>query len=185
MKLGRNSLLALAIAASMATGMATGVPLAAADGPPGGGPGVKGEGWPNTPWRSWQGLYGGAHAGNSDAWGDEGFLGGVQLGRNWQTGMVVFGIEGDVSLVASDSIDWVATLRGRVGYLLSPNLLLYGTAGVGLVDVGQEGTETDFVYGLGIEGKLTEATTVRLEYLGFNDTEVDIVRLGVNWKLNW
>jgi hypothetical protein len=54
-----------------------------------------------------------------------------------------------------------------------------------LVDFDHGGTDAEFVYGLGIEGKLTQTTTVRLEYLGFADSDVDVVRVGVNWKLNW
>jgi outer membrane immunogenic protein len=171
MTLGRSGLLALALAA----GMAAGASVAAADGPPG----------RDAPWASWQGLYGGVHVGNIDAWWDDGFLGGVQLGRNWQMGAVVYGIEGDLSLSGTDSVDWLGTVRGRVGYLLSQGILLYGTAGVGLVDFAGSGVETDFVYGLGIEGRLTQATTLRLEYVGYSDTEVDVVRVGVNWKLGW
>ncbi|MFZ1105729.1 MAG: outer membrane beta-barrel protein [Hyphomicrobiaceae bacterium] len=176
MTLGRSGLLALALAA----GMTAGASMAAADGPPG-----RDAGWPNAPWASWQGLYGGVHVGSIDAWWDDGFVGGVQLGRNWQSGAMVYGIEGDLSLSGADSIDWVGTVRGRLGYLLSQGILLYGTAGLGLVDFDGGGAEAEFVYGLGIEGKLTQATTLRLEYLAFDDTEVEVVRVGVNWKLGW
>ena len=175
MTLGRSGLLALTLAA----GMAAGASMAAADGPPG-----RDAGWPNTPWASWQGLYGGVHVGNIDAWWDDGFVGGVQLGRNWQMGAMVYGIEGDLSLSGADSIDWLGTVRGRLGYLLNPSILLYGTAGLGLVDFDGGGVEAEFVYGLGIEGRLTQATTLRLEYVGFANSEVDVVRVGLNWKLN-
>jgi outer membrane immunogenic protein len=175
MTLGRSGLLALTLAA----GLATGAPLAVADGPPGNSD------FPHVPWSSWSGLYGGVHVGNIDAWWDSGFVGGIQIGKNWQAGKIVYGIEGDISLSGTDGIDWVGTLRGRVGYLVNPSILLYGTAGLGVVDFDHGGTETEFVYGLGIEGKLTEATTVRLEYIGFSDTDVDMIRVGVNWKLNW
>lgn len=174
MRLWRSGLLALTVA----TGMAAGASLAAADGP------SKGAEWPNIPWRTWQGVYGGIHAGSVDAWWDDGLAAGIQIGRNWQAGNIVYGIEGDVSLSGADSLDWMATARGRLGYLLTPSLLLYGTAGVGLVDTEWDGTETDFVYGLGVESKLTRTTTVRLEYLGYSDTDVDVVRVGLNFKLN-
>jgi outer membrane immunogenic protein len=176
MTLGRSGLLALTLAA----GMAAGASIAAADGPP-----DKRSDWVGVPSTSWQGLYGGIHVGSIDAWWDDGFVGGVQIGRNWQSGKLVYGIEGDISLSGADGVDWLGTLRGRLGYLLSPGILLYGTAGLGLIDFDGGGTETEFVYGLGIEGKLTEVTTVRLEYLGFADSDVDVVRVGVNWKLSW
>jgi outer membrane immunogenic protein len=172
MTLWRSSLLALTVSA----GIAGGATLAAADGP---GPGRGGE-WPNIPW-TWSGLYGGVHVGSIDAWWDDGLVGGVQVGNNWQNGKVVYGIEADFSLSGADSIDWVGTARGRVGYLLSPSILAYGTAGFGIID-GKHDTDTDFVYGLGVEGKLTQSTSVRLEYLGFSDNDVDLVRVGVNWR---
>ena len=171
----RRSLLALAVA----VGMVAGASLATAD-----GPSKKGGDWPNIPW-SWQGLYGGVHVGNAETHWDDGWVGGVQLGRNWQSGKVVYGLEGDISFSGADSVDWFATVRGRLGYLIHPSMLVYGTAGLGLVDFANHGTETEFVYGVGIEGRLTQATTVRLEYIGFSDSDVDIVRVGLNFKLNW
>jgi outer membrane immunogenic protein len=174
--MGRTCLLAVTVAA----GLMAGASGAAADGPPG-----KNAGWPNTPWHSWSGMYGGIHVGNVDAWWDDGLVGGVQLGRNWQAGAIVYGIEGDLSLSGADGVDWLGSVRGRLGYLLSPSVLLYGTAGVGLVDFEGSGVEAEFVYGLGIEGKLTQATTLRLEYIGYADSDIDVIRVGLNWKLNW
>lgn len=171
----RRSLLALA----MAAGMVAGANLAAADGPP-----TKRADWPNIPW-GWQGLYGGIHIGSADVGFDDGLVGGVQLGRNWQSGSVVYGLEGDISLSGVDHVDWMATVRGRLGYLISPSILVYGTAGLGLVDFQGHGTETEFVYGVGVEGKLTQSATVRLEYLGWSDSDIDIIRVGMNFKLNW
>jgi outer membrane immunogenic protein len=175
----RSSLLALTVAA----GLAGGATLAVADGLP-----SRGGEWPNIPW-SWSGLYGGVHVGSANA-GDDALVGGVQLGRNWQNGLMVYGIEGDISLSDSDDIDWMGTVRGRLGYLLSPNILAYGTAGLGFVNFADHhghggGDETELVLGLGVEGKLTQATSVRLEYLNFTDTDIDVVRAGVNWKFNW
>src|SRR5262245_13707248 len=170
----RRSLLALAMAASMVAG----ANLAAADGP------AKRADWPNIPW-GWQGLYGGVHIGSADVGWDDGFVGGVQLGRNWQSGSIVYGVEGDISLSGVDHVDWMGTLRGRVGYLISPSILLYGTAGLGFVDFESHGVETEFVYGIGIEGKLTQTATVRLEYINFTDSDIDVIRAGLNFKLNW
>ena len=54
-------------------------------------------------------------------------------GYNWQHGNTVFGIEADIDAVS----DWnyVASIRGRYG-VLTGNWLVYGTAGLGLVDFG-------------------------------------------------
>jgi len=169
----RRGLLALAVSAGMVAGAA----LAAAEGL------GKGKDLPHAA-STWAGLYGGVHIGHADVGNfDDGFLGGVLLGRNWQSGLIVYGLEADISLSGMDHVDWIATIRGRVGYLISPNILLYGTAGLGLVDFGS--TETDLVYGAGIEGKLTPTTTLRLEYLGFADTDISVVRVGLAFKLNW
>lgn len=174
MSFWRRSLLALTVS----LGMAAGATVAKAD-----GPGKNGD-WLNTPW-SWTGLYGGIHLGNAETHWDDGWIGGVQLGRNWRSGKVIYGLEGDISFSGADGVDWFGTVRGRLGYLISPSILIYGTGGLGLIDFEGHGTETEFVYGLGIEGKLTQATTLRLEYLGFSDSDVDVVRVGLNFKLNW
>jgi outer membrane immunogenic protein len=137
----------------------------------------------------WRGLYGGVHLGHADVDGDNGFVGGVQLGYNWQARQIVYGVEGDISLSDAHSIDWLASLRGRVGYLIQPRILVYGTAGLGLVNGG--GTDAGFVYGLGVEGKLTRTMSARLEYLAY-DTDnahwhsdtVGVIRAGLNIKLD-
>jgi outer membrane immunogenic protein len=169
----RRSLLAL----TASLGMVAGATLAAADGP------GKGGEWPNIPW-TWSGLYGGVHIGNADAGWDDGLIGGVQLGRNWQSGKVVYGLEGDISFSDVEGVDWLATVRGRIGYLIAPSILLYGTGGLGMVNF-DHGTETELVLGLGVEGRLTQATTVRLEYVNFTDSDIDVVRVGLNFKFNW
>ena len=106
MTLSRSSLLALTVS----TTLIGGATLAAADGP------SRGAEWPNVPW-TWTGLYAGAHIGNVDSGRDDGFVGGVQFGRNWQMGQIVYGIEGDISFSGADDIDWIGTVRGRLGYL--------------------------------------------------------------------
>jgi outer membrane immunogenic protein len=140
--------------------------------------------FPNIPW-AWQGLYGGVHIGAADAFNDDGLVGGVQIGHNWQTGRIVYGIEADISFTDFDFIDWMGTVRGRLGYLISPSILIYGTGGLGVVDFDGGGSESEFVYGLGIEGRLTQATSVRLEYIGWSDSEIDVIRAGVNFRFNW
>src|SRR5215813_14494593 len=114
----------------------------------------------------WRGIYGGLHLGHADADRDDGLVGGVQLGYNWQAQQIVYGVEGDISLSGAHSIDWLASLRGRLGYLIQPRVLVYGTAGLGLVNGGT--TDTGFVYGLGVEGKITRSMSARVEYLAYD-----------------
>jgi opacity protein-like surface antigen len=49
--------------------------------------------------------------------------------------------------------------------------------------ISHDSTDTAFVYGVGVEGKLTERTTARIEYLGFSDLDINVVRAGLNFKL--
>lgn len=129
----------------------------------------------------WQGLYGGVHLGYGEDWHSDGVVGGGQLGYNWQAGRIVYGLEADVS-VTDTSADWLASGRGRLGFLLDQRLLAYGTAGVGFAN-GHNDTETDLVYGLGLEGKLSESMTARIEYLTYDDLDIDVIRAGLNFKL--
>src|SRR5262245_16522759 len=161
----------------------------------------------------WQGLYAGVHIGFGDG---NGVLGGGQLGYNWQSGRIVYGIEADIAgssfededaricagecITVKSSLDWFATVRGRIGYLIDPRIFAYATAGVGIaswsteinispcpfVDCGgiARGRETDFIFGLGVEGKISETMSARLEFLSSGDDfNVDVVRAGLNFKL--
>jgi opacity protein-like surface antigen len=75
---------------------------------------------------------------------------GFQFGHNWQWGPVVGGLELDYSgadltgsstfsvvngntqtFTTDKKIDALASVRGRLGYLIFPNWLFYGTAGIG------------------------------------------------------
>ena len=127
----------------------------------------------------WQGLYGGVHLGYGEDWRTDGILGGGQLGYNWQAGRFVYGLEADIS-VTDMAVDWLASARARAGILLDDRLLAYGTAGVGFDD-----TDTGFAYGLGLEGQVTERMTARIEYLGYDEIDADIIRAGLNFKLGY
>src|SRR4029077_13193493 len=87
-----------------------------------------------------------------------GFMGGGQVGFRQQFNTWVLGIEGDIEgsgergsfLVcsatgcpagsaigaASFKLRWLSTLRGTVGYLVHPKILLYGTGGLAVGGVG-------------------------------------------------
>ena len=83
------------------------------------------------------------------------FVGGGQIGYNWQAGAWVFGIEGDfqgttlertfaagpgvpVPFLPGDTIsvsnDWQASIRGRIGYAWD-RLLVYATGGVAFANL--------------------------------------------------
>jgi outer membrane immunogenic protein len=158
---------------------------------------------------NWTGFYLGAHVG----WGrvdldstviapaglgtvgdsQSGFLGGGQVGFNYQIGQFVIGVEGDiawtdigrtstvtgggVTITESTNVDWIATLAGRLGYAFGP-ALLYVKGGVAWMDwssrvtatgalVGTAtggNTETGYVLGAGLEYAFTPNWSAKLEY---------------------
>lgn len=131
-------------------------------------------------------------------WGPDfdGFTGGVQAGWNLQMRNWVLGVEGDVGYLglkgrAADPINdddlfvktrggWFATLRGRVGVLLSPAALVYGTAGVIYADTRTNVVRdtTNFktnnadpwgwTAGGGVEARLSHSWSWKLEYLYYD-----------------
>jgi len=172
----------------------------------------------------WRGLYAGVHAGYGEAGDASGFVGGGQIGYNWQSQQLVYGLEADISLSdisaegsasvpglvtvsGSASIDFMATVRGRLGVLIEPRLLVYGTVGVAFASgetrlqanvpvmpqlSGSASTSesaTGLAYGIGVEGKLSDTMSARIEYLAltnfddFNDDGIGIIRAGLNFKL--
>src|SRR5690606_7649561 len=75
--------------------------------------------------------------GNADL---DGFLGGVQIGHNWQNGSWVLGLEADIQysdvsgsvagggVELTNDLDYFGTVRARVGYAFD-NVLPYITGG--------------------------------------------------------
>jgi outer membrane immunogenic protein len=80
-----------------------------------------------------------------------GFIGGGQLGYNWQAGSFLYGLEGDIqfsnergsgdvvcslgvtvcpTFTRDYKLDWFGTARGRIGYLPAERILLYATGGL-------------------------------------------------------
>src|SRR5262245_970733 len=93
---------------------------------------------------------------NNVFWRDDraAFTAGGQVGYNWQSGNVVYGLEADLNWVngkssfsfpdptnlsetitASTKLEWLATIRGRLGITISPPTLLYATGGVAFAGV--------------------------------------------------
>jgi outer membrane immunogenic protein len=107
-----------------------------------------------------------------------GTIGGLQTGYNWQlSSMWLVGVESDIQLSnyagaaianpasaallvpfttqVTQQSDWFGTLRGRLGILATPNLLVYGTGGFAY---GQTTTSfTTLPVGLGLGGFCTAA----------------------------
>jgi outer membrane immunogenic protein len=121
---------------------------------------------------------------------------GLRGGYDWQRGNAVFGVVGEVGLVdVSDSVsgfsttpasytftrdaNWLAAIRGRVGYGVGP-YLVYGTGGYASAEVDhrfttsnvtnsftERGSDTlsGYQLGVGAERYLTDNWSLGLEYL--------------------
>ncbi len=140
-----------------------------------------------TPLAAWSGIYGGAVLGYGFGETDvgannidtDGFIGGIFGGAQYQSGSFVYGGETDIGYNMMDGTNaGVATeyglegsLRARIGYAATQDILLYGTGGVavGRVEVtNAAGSDTNTVVGwtagAGVDAKLTEQVFGRLEY---------------------
>jgi len=143
-------------------------------------------------------------AAGSGTMSDQAFVGGGQVGLNWQTGSLVYGLELDlqafnlagnrsgtatdpsdatnaITVGTSFHTDWLITARGRLGWVMAPNLLLYGTGGLAATELGvrnvlssdssaqgsasASGRITGWTVGGGAEWALSRNWTLRGEYL--------------------
>lgn len=118
----------------------------------------------------------------------EGFVGGLYFGHNYMFNNLMLGFEADAGLCdlsegAADSgsnissafdIEWDAHLRARAGFAYNATLF-YVAGGLALakVDVddvdtnygGDSSTQVGWTIGAGIEQRITEHFTARIEYL--------------------
>ncbi|MEZ5899218.1 MAG: outer membrane beta-barrel protein [Hyphomicrobiaceae bacterium] len=137
-----------------------------------------------------------------------GVIGGVHIGYNWAASPgFVIGIEGDFkwtnlgeSSVATNinaagavlgpvghtwsaDVNWLASVRGRLGFNLTPMALIYFTGGVAWKDADYtarevftnssastsfSNTDTGYVLGAGLEWALDSHWLLRTEYLFYN-----------------
>jgi outer membrane immunogenic protein len=129
---------------------------------------------------------------------DNGLIGGVHVGYDQQFGNIVVG--GILDISATDvedrqngfsttparytvtrDLDYLATLRARVGYALDGGFLIYGTGGLAYGDVnfsyeqpgsgavttvsGDQNNNFGYTVGAGVEALVTDSISVGLEYL--------------------
>ncbi len=156
---------------------------------------------------NWTGLYAGVNAGygwarvNANVVGAsstsenlKGFIGGGQLGYNWQSGNWVLGLETDlqgtaqsITTVASaggitqsetDKLPWFGTTRVRAG-LAAGSWLFYGTGGVGY---GQ------FKSDLALSGAVTgtaSVTSTKAAWVAGGGVEAAINNSNWTWKVEY
>jgi outer membrane immunogenic protein len=92
-----------------------------------------------------------------------GVIGGVQGGYNWQSGTIVFGLEGDIEAsgqngsttlcdtagcpvgsgiaTAGYKLPWFGTLRARLGFTPQPRWLIYATGGLAVAEIDESVSE--------------------------------------------
>jgi outer membrane immunogenic protein len=106
----------------------------------------------------------------------KGIIGGGQFGYNFQSGRFVAGFEADIqglsgratgtavtafsagstTLTATNSVNWLGTVRARIGLAAAPNFLIYGTGGLAYGGVNSStGINQAFSVGPGELGSAT------------------------------
>ncbi len=148
---------------------------------------------------NWTGFYAGINAGygfGSSDWSapvvatkPKGFLAGGTLGYNWQSGAIVYGLEGDFdwsnvkdsvtcggAFTCETSSNWLATFRGRVGYAFDrwmPYVTAGGAYGNVKASVSSAGVELasgsnsqlGWTVGAGVEYAFMGNWSAKVEYL--------------------
>jgi len=127
--------------------------------------------------------------------------GGLTAGYNWQVNNAVFGIEGDINYFgfkgrasgtavypccapdtftvnSSVSADWLATIRGRIGFLAAPTWLLYATGGAAISEVKANFNFTDT-----FAGGAAESGTIRDTRVGWTAGVGTEYAFGGGWSL--
>ena len=155
---------------------------------------------PPPPPYKWTTCYGGLNAGGVWSPGMDafGFTGGGQVGCNWLPWMSSFlwggeadlqytGLNGSRDVFAPNanahhdfSSRWLATFRGRAGWLAAPNMYLYATGGLALANVNTASsvnfngtinnlsdstTHAGWTVGAGLEWMFTPGWSAKVEYL--------------------
>lgn len=159
----------------------------------------------------WAGFYFGGTVGQT--WGSattggdigkwpfdqDGTVGTIFAGYNWHLGNTVFGLETDLGTgsvsgsaltdlgVLRTELNSFGSFRGRAGFLVSPALLVYATAGLAWqnMDFTLDGLETSsktlwgYQVGLGTELMLSNHVGVRFEYIYTDLEKTDVTHSGL------
>jgi outer membrane immunogenic protein len=175
---------------------------------------------------SWTGFYLGGHVGAG--WGTDegtvssggvapfiaglqlaqnnrsGFLGGGQAGYNWQSGVFVFGVQGDIAgmdvkgtaaclgaFACTSKSNWLATVTGRIGGVVADRTLVYAKGGAawmhtddtlvvpGVISTSANNTAQGWLLGLGAEYAFDHNWSAFIEY-----DYVEFDKKGYAWDLS-
>jgi len=157
--------------------------------------------------------------------GSDGFAGGFLYGASWQSNNWVLGTDSvwtfsdansgtattTAGLTFSADTNYTTETRGRLGYLVLPDVLVFGAAGIAFADVdvkgaalaGGGGDERFFgwTYGAGIEAMFSDRWFARVEYAHTDyddenyraiaggihkvDLDTDAVRAAIGYRFDW
>ena len=172
-----------------------------------------------APLFTWTGFYVGVNAGYgwsnddfdsvdlADEDDDGGFVGGAQVGYNYQIGSFVVGLEGDIqyadfgsegAFIGTDGAtydldrsDWFGTVRARAGVAFD-RALIYATGGFAFAD-----DANGWTVGGGVEYAFTNNLSLKVEglYVSLdadnefdfdfdNDVDFGVVRAGLNYRFS-
>ena len=121
----------------------------------------------------------------------------MQAGYNWQSGPLVFGVEGDLQATGADdtfapwkfSNPWFGTVRGRVGYAFN-NILFYGTGGLAFGELrgetfglSESHTNAGWTAGVGAEFGFAQNWSAKIEYLYVDLSDSRFTITGVSERL--
>jgi outer membrane immunogenic protein len=150
---------------------------------------------PVAPYMNWSGFYVGLNAGYAFGKSDwdvpavspspKGFVGGLTLGYNYQTGVWLWGVEGDINWsnvkgsadcaggTCETKNDWLATARARIGYTGWNGWLPYITGGAAAGDIkatnslagSASKTKIGWTAGAGLEWAFWSNWSLKGEYL--------------------
>jgi outer membrane immunogenic protein len=157
-------------------------------------PPYKAPAYVDVPLFNWTSFYIGLHAGygfGKSNWdvppagtSPSGFVGGAQVGFNYQASALVFGLEADygysgmkgnaacIGGVCNTRNNWLATTRGRIGYAFD-RFMPYVTGGLAFGNIKVDhtllgeasSTRTGYALGGGLEYAFRQAWSMRAEYL--------------------
>jgi outer membrane immunogenic protein len=135
----------------------------------------------------------------TDTFRKTGFIGGGQIGYNYQSGISVFGVEADAdwlnvksttntfdpffsgkgnTATISSNIDWLVTARARAGIAATPALLLYVTGGLAVAGVNVSYQNSATAPGVLLSNSLSVNQTKYGWTAGFGAEYA----LGANWS---
>jgi len=137
----------------------------------------------------WTGFYAGGHVGVGwVADGDSNFLGGGQVGFNYQIRQWVLGVAADLSAGSKD-LNWTSTLAARLGWAFD-RWLVYGKVGgawanidVPVFDGVVSRTSSGLLLGVGAEYALQNNWTAKIEFNRMDvDHKADVLKIGLNYR---